>query len=69
MAHEVLQVRMCDLERGPALVHHKVRGKEKQRPLNPRNLLSLSLSLPFQAREGGEKVMIVCVRRQKGVHG
>jgi hypothetical protein len=59
MAHEVLQVRMCDLERGPALVHHKVRGKEKQRPLNPRNLLSLSLS-PFSGtgrrREGDDSL-------------
>jgi hypothetical protein len=62
-AHEVLQVLLCNIGRGPVLFHHVLRGKEQQHSLSPQNLpfrsFSLSLSL-FRHREGDEETMGPC---------
>jgi hypothetical protein len=54
LAHEVLQVHLCDLRRDPVLFHHGSRGKEKQCSLSPKNLPILSLSFQAQGRKRGD---------------
>jgi hypothetical protein len=49
-AHEVLQVLLCNIGRGPVLFHHVLRGKEQQHSLSPQNLPFRSFSLSFQAQ-------------------
>jgi hypothetical protein len=59
---------LCDLERGPVLFHDGSRVQEKQRSLNPKKFLSLSLSL-FRHKDGGEEATADCVRGCKGAQG
>jgi hypothetical protein len=63
LAHEILQVLLRDLRRGPVLFHHESRGKEKQHYLKPQKSLS---PLFFRCREEDEKATTDCARGHKG---